>query len=183
LFEKDGKEKSNFRAAKKGGYKSNPLNQNFVQLTDKIKKLDKALKKSGKKGQKWHYEDSDSDSKQGVGSGSTWILDKIGETVTNTSYTTPSPIKATPTTIASKPNDVSTASVSKAGDVMMTSSSQKGKILKKNSILPNKDPPEDRITNVGGICSSARIRPCFHDSVNQVHPAKLVSWSNTFLLL
>ncbi len=51
-FEKNGKEKSNFRATKKGGYKSNPVNQNFVQLTDKIEKLEKALKKSGKKGQK-----------------------------------------------------------------------------------------------------------------------------------
>ncbi len=58
-FEKDGKEKSSFHATKKGGYKSNPINQNFVQLTDKIKKLEKALKKSGKKGQKRHYEDSD----------------------------------------------------------------------------------------------------------------------------
>ncbi len=48
----------------------------------------------------------------------------------NTSYTPPSPIKATPTSIASETNDVSTASVSKAGDVMMTLSSQKGKILK-----------------------------------------------------
>jgi hypothetical protein len=59
-FEKDGKEKSSFRAAKKGGYKSNPLNQNFAQLTDKIKKLEKVLKKSGKKGQKHRYEDNDS---------------------------------------------------------------------------------------------------------------------------
>ncbi len=47
-------------------------------------------------------------------------------------------MKATPTTIASNPNDVSTVSVSKAGDVMMTSSSQKEGILKKNSILPEK---------------------------------------------
>jgi hypothetical protein len=61
-FEKDGKEKSSFRAAKKGRYKSNPINQNFDQLTDKIEKLEKALKKSGKKGRKCHYEDSDSDS-------------------------------------------------------------------------------------------------------------------------
>jgi hypothetical protein len=37
-FEKDGKEKTSFRATKKGGYKSNPVNQNFAQLTDKIKK-------------------------------------------------------------------------------------------------------------------------------------------------
>jgi hypothetical protein len=61
-FEKDRKEKSSFWAAKKGGYKSNPVNQNFAQLT-KIEKLEKALKKSGKKGQKRHYKDSDSDSK------------------------------------------------------------------------------------------------------------------------
>ncbi len=42
-------------------------------------------------------------------------------------------MKATPTSIASDSNDVSTASVSEAGDVMMTSSDQKGKLLKKNS--------------------------------------------------
>jgi hypothetical protein len=62
-FKKDGKEKSSFRAAKKGGYNPNPVNQNFAQLTDKIEKLEKALKKSSKKGKKRHYEDSNSDSK------------------------------------------------------------------------------------------------------------------------
>ncbi len=67
------------------------------------------------------------------------------------SYTPPSLIKATPTTIASKPNDVSTASGSKAGDVMTTSSSQKGKIHKKNSILHNKDPPEGRTTAIVAV--------------------------------
>jgi hypothetical protein len=46
-------------------------------------------------------------------------------------HTPSSPMKATPTTIASNSNDVSAASVSKAGDVMMTSSSQKVGILKK----------------------------------------------------
>ncbi len=61
-FEKDQKEKSSFRAAKKGGYKSNPVNQNFVQLTNKIEKLEKALTKSSKKDKKCLYEDSDSDS-------------------------------------------------------------------------------------------------------------------------
>jgi hypothetical protein len=61
-FEKEGKEKSSFRTAKKGGYKSNPVNHNFAQLTKKIKKLEKALKKSGKKGKKHRYEDSDSNS-------------------------------------------------------------------------------------------------------------------------
>jgi hypothetical protein len=61
-FEKDGKEKSSFHAAKKGGYKSNPVNHNFEQLTNKIEKLEKALKKSGKKGKKRCYKDSNSDS-------------------------------------------------------------------------------------------------------------------------
>jgi hypothetical protein len=36
------------------------------------------------------------------------------------------------------------------------------------------------VGSVGGICLSARICPCFHDSVNRVRPAELVSWSNTF---
>ncbi len=61
-FEKDGKEKSDFRATKKGGKKGNPVNHNFAQLTKKIEKLKKALKKSGKKGKKCHYEDSNSNS-------------------------------------------------------------------------------------------------------------------------
>ncbi len=41
--------KSSFHATKKGGNKNYLVNQNFVQLTKKIKKLEKALKKSGKK--------------------------------------------------------------------------------------------------------------------------------------
>ncbi len=61
-FEKDGKEKSSFRAAKKGGYNWNPGNQNFAQLTNKIKKFEKALKKSSKKGRRRRYEDSNSNS-------------------------------------------------------------------------------------------------------------------------
>jgi hypothetical protein len=61
-FEKDGKEKSNFLAAKKGGKKTNPVNQKFAQLTTKIEMLKKALKKSSKKAQKRRYKDNDSDS-------------------------------------------------------------------------------------------------------------------------
>jgi hypothetical protein len=61
-FEKDGTEKSSFRAAKKGEKKNYPINQNFAQLTKKINKLEKVLKKSGKKGKKRRYEDSNSNS-------------------------------------------------------------------------------------------------------------------------
>ncbi len=60
-------------------------------------------------------------------------------------------MKATPTSIASDSNDVSTASVSMAGDVMMMSSVQKGKLLKKNSLLPNKDPPEGKTTAIVAV--------------------------------
>jgi hypothetical protein len=48
-YEKDGTEKSSFRAAKKGGKKNYPMNQNFAQLTKKIEKLETVLKKSRKK--------------------------------------------------------------------------------------------------------------------------------------
>ncbi len=62
-FEKDGKEKSNFHAAKKGSKKVNPVNQNFAQLTEKIEKLEKALKKLSKKAQKCRKKDSNSNCK------------------------------------------------------------------------------------------------------------------------
>jgi hypothetical protein len=61
-FEKDRKEKSSFRAAKKGRKKNYPVNQNFAQLTKKINKLEKALKQSGKKGKKRRYKDGNSNS-------------------------------------------------------------------------------------------------------------------------
>ncbi len=71
-------------------------------------------------------------------------------------------MKATPTSIASDSNDISTASVSKAGDVtmtsfskagdvMMTSSDQKGKLLKKKNFTPNKDPPEGKTTAIVAV--------------------------------
>jgi hypothetical protein len=66
--------------------------------------------------------------------GSTKKVIKLGETVEIMSYTPPSPMKATPTSIASNSYDVSTASVRKAGDVMMMSSDQKGKLLKKRML-------------------------------------------------
>jgi hypothetical protein len=48
---------------RKADEKVNLVNHNFVQLTKKIEKLKKVLKKSGKKGYKCLYEDSDSNSK------------------------------------------------------------------------------------------------------------------------
>jgi hypothetical protein len=83
-----------------------------------------------------------------VGLGSTRKVVKLEETVEKTKFTPPSLMRATPNTIASNSNDVSTASVRDAGDVMMTSSSQKEELLNTNSILPSKDPPEGKTTAI-----------------------------------
>ena len=61
-FEKDGTEKANFRAAKKGGKKPNPTKQSFAQLSEKLDKLEKVLKKKDTKKRKRRRSDSDSDS-------------------------------------------------------------------------------------------------------------------------
>ncbi len=63
-------------------------------------------------------------------------------------FTPPSPMKATPATIASNSYDVSTALGSDADDVTMTSPSQKGELLNTNSILPNQDPPKGKTTTI-----------------------------------
>ncbi len=77
--------------------------------------------------------------------GSTRKLDiKFGENVKKRKFTPPSPIKATSTTIASNPHDVSTTSVSNADDTMMTPLSQNKELLNNHSILLKKYPPEGK---------------------------------------
>jgi hypothetical protein len=61
-FEKDGTEKSDFCAAKKGGKKPNPMKQSFAQLSKKLDKLEKVLNKKDTKKRKRRRSDSDSDS-------------------------------------------------------------------------------------------------------------------------
>ncbi len=61
-FKKDGKEKSNFHAAKKGGKKHNPIKQSFAQLSKKLNKLEKVIKKKDTKKQKRRSSDSNSNS-------------------------------------------------------------------------------------------------------------------------
>jgi hypothetical protein len=92
----------------------------------------------------------------------------------NTSYTPPSLIKATPTSIASNSDDVSTASVSEAGDIMMTSSSQKGKILKKNNIISNKDLPEGRTTAIVAVMRGRPKHGYHRQCSNKHYKQKLV---------
>ncbi len=120
-----------------------------MQLSKKLDKLEKALKKQSLKSKKCHYNDSDSNSEQGVGLGSIGkIAKKLGETIKKTKFTPPSPIKATPSLIASNQHDIFPASFSNADDVMMTLSIQNKWIHVNYSTPPNKDPPEDKTTAV-----------------------------------
>ncbi len=91
------------------------------------------------------------------------------------SYTPPSPMKATPTSITRKSNDVSTASVSEAGDVMMTSSDQKGKLLKKMIITPNKDPPEGKTTTIVAVMRG-RSKHSHHRQRSNKHNKRKLVW-------
>ncbi len=61
-FEKDGTEKSNFCAAKKSGKKLNPTKQSFAQLSKKLDKLEKVLKKKDTKKRKRRSSNSNSNS-------------------------------------------------------------------------------------------------------------------------
>jgi hypothetical protein len=90
------------------------------------------------------------------------------------SFNLPSPIKATPTTIASNSNDVSTASVSKASGVMMTSSSKTKGILKKKSALLSKDPPEGKTIAIAAVMRGRPNHSHHHQSSNKHYTQKLV---------
>jgi hypothetical protein len=62
-YEKDGTAKANFHTAKKAGKKPNPAKQLFTQLSKKLDKLEKTLKKASHKSKKRRRDDSNSDSK------------------------------------------------------------------------------------------------------------------------
>ncbi len=106
--------------------------------------------------------------------GSTRKIVKIRVTIVQTSFTPPSPIKATPTTIASNFNEASNMSVSKASDVMMMSSSQKRGILKKSNILPKKDPPEGKTTTIVAVMRGRPKNDNHHQRSNKHYKQKLV---------
>ncbi len=62
MYKKDGTEKADFGTAKKGGKKPNPTKQSFAQLSKKLDKLEKAIKKQSIYGKKVCQSNSDSNS-------------------------------------------------------------------------------------------------------------------------
>ncbi len=61
-YEKDGTVEANFLVAKKAGKKPNSAKQSFAQLSKKLEKLEKTLKKASHKSKKRRRDDSNSNS-------------------------------------------------------------------------------------------------------------------------
>jgi hypothetical protein len=59
-YEKDGSEKANFHATKKGGKKDNSAKQTFAQLSKKSEMLEKAIKEQSAQWKKRCRNDSNS---------------------------------------------------------------------------------------------------------------------------
>ncbi len=62
-YEKEGTAKADFQATKNAGKKPNPVKQSFAQLSKKLGKFKKTLKKASHKSKKCRRDGSDSDSK------------------------------------------------------------------------------------------------------------------------
>jgi hypothetical protein len=62
-YEKDGTVKAKFCTAKKAGKKPNPAKQSLAQLSKKLDKLEKTLKKDSLSSKKCRRDNSNSDSK------------------------------------------------------------------------------------------------------------------------
>jgi hypothetical protein len=83
-------------------------------------------------------------------------------------------MKATPTTIASNSNDISTVSVINADEVTMMSPSQKEELLNTNSILPNKDPSEGKTTAIIAVMRGKPKHDHHQHHSNKHYKQKLV---------
>jgi hypothetical protein len=66
-YEKDRTKKADFHAAKKDGKKPYPVKQSFAQLSKKLAKLEKAMKKQSTKSKKRWRDDSSSYSELVIG--------------------------------------------------------------------------------------------------------------------
>ena len=96
-YKKDGTLKANFRAAKKAGKKPNPAKQLFTQLSEKLDRLEKTIKKASHKSKKRRRDNSNSNSELEIGLGSTREVGlNLEKTVEWPKFTPPCPIKTTP---------------------------------------------------------------------------------------
>ncbi len=137
---------------KKGVKKTNPTKQSFVQLSEKLDKLEKAIKKRDTKRKKRRCSDTDSNSEEGIGSGSIGNLDiNLRETYKKQKCTPPSPIKAIPTIAESDCHDDCLTSFSDDDDVTVTSSTKSKEIHVSNSTTGNNNPLEGKTTAIVAV--------------------------------
>ena len=175
-FKKDGTEKSNFRTAKKGGKKPSSTKQSFAQLSKKMDKLAKAIKKQdAKRGntsvaiviptQDWEMGQ--------VAYGEKVIIN-FGETCKKTNFTSPSPIKATTKVVTCDRNNLCLMSVSNDDDVTMTSSAQNKEVQVNYSTRVNKNPPKGKATAAVAVVRGTSKHGYHHHSSNNHYQRDLV---------
>ncbi len=99
---------------------------------------------------------------------------KLEETIKKTKFTSPSPIKATPTVITCNYDDVCPMSFSNAGDILLTSSSQNKGLHVNYSTPTNKDPPEGKPTAVIALMRGKPNDGYLPDQSNKHSKQKLV---------
>ena len=81
-YKKDRTEKSSFCTTKKGRKKPHPTKQSLAQLSKKLDKLEKTIKKQSAKGKKHHCSYGDSNLGEEIGLGSIRKVEhNLGETV------------------------------------------------------------------------------------------------------
>ncbi len=137
-YEKDRTVKTEFCAAKKAGKKPNPAKQLFAQLSEKLDKLEKTLKKASHKSKKRRREDSNSDSEWEIGSGSTRKLGlNLEKAIKRSKFTPPSLIKATPSELTSNSNIVSNQQIASNQDIACPATLSNPAILCKSARLSN----------------------------------------------
>jgi hypothetical protein len=171
-YEKDGMVKANFHTAKKAGKKPNPATQSFTQLSKKLDKLEKTLKKASHKSKKRCRDNSNSDSEYEIGLGSTRKLGlNLEKAVKWSKFTPPIPIKATPSELASDSNIVSDWIIASNQDIARSATLGNPVILHDSAILSD----TATLSDPAILCNSTRLS-------NPATPSNPATFSNPSML-
>ncbi len=118
--------------------KPNPAKQLFAQLSEKLDKLEKTLKKTSHEPKKCRRDDSNSDSKYDIGLGSTRKLGLyLEKPIKRSKFTPPSLIKVTPTELASDSDIVSNQEIASNRDIACLATLSDPAILSNAATLSN----------------------------------------------
>jgi hypothetical protein len=103
------------------------------------------------------------------------VVINLEETIKKTKFTPPSPMKATPNTVASNTNDMCQTSVSNTDDVTVTSSNQKEGVNIDYSTPMNKDPPEGK-TSADIAVMRGKPKDGYHCHCSNKHYRQTLVW-------